>query len=729
MAQNKLDDENYKPPKAVLIVGDWVIDEHWLVGIHRSRTSTRVGQVHYRTIQTLQSTVMALCGAGRTAGILYRARAQDKPLYDVIGIGLWHVQDTEYLQGMLDPNAIKRRTPHQINLRYNSNENKPTLMNLVEKNADHSPGTTKVIRLYQQTGPTIKLVERIDWELQAPELGWYSRGDLDRNLALQEILRKNKPIAIVVHDFLKGTLSPDLVKFLVQRLPKAEWFICSKSFEPIWREKIPIDRIRLIEVPEAAMRNAVETKRIPDTWLTKQGMPTKAALSLLNELAEKYFNATFIAVPDDHTILAHRGGPPFEEKEGAFWVNREKDVSPVGLPMSSVCFAAFIAHMLSGPQETLKSLVDHSASFTQAWRDFARGRLETPIEWDPVREPRLDVTAPANSRISSEALSWTDDLNRWKAGYDDKTLGVIKNDGKLYIELWRAMTLVKNYICIADSKRKVLRQIVDELEAFRREQRPRSCMIIATPGSGKSLLAERLAEDHGLQYLEFNITQMIEKSDLLDCFDVILTTQFENRGKRLLVFVDEIDAHLAGEPVYEMFLSVLERGVYRRAGKTFPIQPCFWLFAGTADPSKKAQDRKGNDFVSRLTLKPLTMEVGEDDKWRLENVYLGAALLRLEFPDVREVSTEVLELFYSLPARLSIRELRQFVRDFVDIRSGQVRWQNVPQSWYERLKIKEHEPPSKETMVEIRGDASRPTVVARLTPGSLMPPLSDAKAA
>jgi ATPase family associated with various cellular activities (AAA) len=718
MLTDQIHAERSNDTQTILVVGDWVIDEHWLVGVHRSRTSTRVGHVHYRSIQNLHSSVMALCGAGRTAGILYRAQAHAQRAYNLIGIGIWHPDDTEYLRTMLDPGAVSGRTPHQINLRYETSENPPMLGNLAAQNVDTVPGTTKVIRLYQQTGSTIKLVERIDWELNAPENGWYSVDDLNRNSALKNILAATKPNAIVVQDFLKGVVSSDLVGFLVQQLPGADWFLSSKSFDPPWREKIPTEHIRLIEIPEAAMQNAVDAKEL-DAWLTRQGTPSKAALTMLDHLGEKFFKATLVLVPNEHTVLAHRRRNP-SEKEGSLWVNRAPEASPIGLPMASVCFAAFTANMLRTPQQRLSTLVDLSLSFTESWRAFMRGRLEAPMDWDPLKEPRLDLAATETSRtIHSEELRWTDDLNRWNAGYKDKNLGVITEDGKQYIELWRAMTLVKNYICIARSKRKVLRQILDELEAFKREERSaRSCMIVAAPGSGKSLLAQLLAEDHALHFLEFNITQMISKGDLLDCFDLILTTQFENPGKRLLVFVDEIDAYVAGEPIYDAFLGPLERGVYRRAGKTFPIKPCFWLFAGTADPRLKAEDRKGNDFVSRLTLKPVVMKVNETDSWQLENVYLGVALLRVEFPDVREVSTEVLEVFHGLPASLSIRELRQFVRDFVDIRSGEVRWQNVPQSWYQRLAIRERNLLPQETMVEIRGQAGSATVVARFTAGS-----------
>ncbi|HMI64490.1 MAG TPA: hypothetical protein VK517_00530, partial [Cyclobacteriaceae bacterium] len=98
---------------------------------------------------------------------------------------------------------------------------------------------------------------------------------------------------------------------------------------------------------------------------------------------------------------------------------------------------------------------------------------------------------------------------------------------------------------------------------------------------------------------------------------------------------------------------------------------------------------------------------------------LGVSLLQREFPDVREVSMEVLKVFYDLLINLSIRELRQFIRDFVDIRSGEVRWSNVPQNWYQRLGIRVPDTLAEEPMIEVRGEAASPAIYARYKPESI----------
>jgi hypothetical protein len=165
--------------------------------------------------------------------------------------------------------------------------------------------------------------------------------------------------------------------------------------------------------------------------------------------------------------------------------------------------------------------------------------------------------------------------------------------------------------------------------------------------------------------------------------------------------------------------------VYRRAGKTFPIEPCLWLFAGTKDPrdATGTETMKASDFVSRLTLKPVHLkppQIVNTPEDRLENVYLGVAMLRAEFPDVREVSLHVLDAFHQLEASLSIREFRHFTKDFVDINSGEVRFANVPTTWFSKLGIAEIPMPLlKETLVEIKGQAVSPNVYARFSPGSI----------
>jgi hypothetical protein len=183
---------------------------------------------------------------------------------------------------------------------------------------------------------------------------------------------------------------------------------------------------------------------------------------------------------------------------------------------------------------------------------------------------------------------------------------------------------------------------------------------------------------------------MISKSDLLDCFDTIVTNQAQNRRQALLVFVDEINAKLDSQHVYDTFLAPLEEHVYVRAGKTFHIDPCVWVFAGTERPtpqleSTRDKSDKASDFESRLTLPPVDLKVGTAVEDQVEKVYLGVSLLRQVFPDVRRVSKKVLQAFHTLPRNLEARKMRHFVESFIDIQYGEVRARNVNMSRFSDL--------------------------------------------
>jgi hypothetical protein len=535
--------------------------------------------------------------------------------------------------------------------------------------------------------------------------------------------------AVVVKDLLKGTVTPDLIEFVHNRVKGQgiPWFVSSKRHLPEWMERIDPNSIYLLEIPQAAAQNAVRNDEL-DAWLTRSGEPSKRALEVVDDLAEKRPNALIVAVPDDRAVLAHwrKAGPM--GKQGVFWTSTRSNPLTVGLPMASVCFAALIAYRLERQNMGLDELVEASLSFTEDWRSFEAKRILEPLSWDPAKEPCLAVERPVAT--GCPAFVWADARRRWEEAYTER--GVIADGTKRRLELSRAMTEVNKYVCIDSAKRQTLRKIVHEVEVFKGGGGSRSCMIVASPGSGKSLLAQLIAKDHGLYFLEFNITQMISKADILDCFDAMLTTQFENREKQLLVFVDEIDAYLQNEAVYDAFLAPLERGIYRRAGKTFPLEPCFWLFAGTRNPAKieekkeegdKKEEKKASDFVSRLTLKPLEMALGSTEEYRLEHVYLGAAILRTEFPDVREVSTHVLEVFRQLDREISIRELRRFVKEFEDVKLGEVRWENAPKKWGG---VSFKRPEEAEAMVEIAGEVAGPDVLERFSTASMR--VSAAKA-
>lgn len=413
--------------------------------------------------------------------------------------------------------------------------------------------------------------------------------------------------------------------------------------------------------------------------------------------------------------------------------------------MASVLFPAMIANLIRNENIKLDQLLKGALNFTYGWMSIEVKRVEDPEEWEPSPDQALELEPkrlPEGLRVDKKfdgdwrRFSWKQATYAWGKAFSD--YGIIetkdldngdkaaaadkgkrvtaKPKGKKYLELWRSMTEVNGYVCCMTEKRKLLQKVINELGASggkgRRDHK--SCMFIASPGSGKTHLVRRLADTLRLRYLGFNITQMLSKTDLFDCFDTVVTSQAQNREEPLLVFIDEINAKLDGQHVYDAFLAPLEEGVYVRAGKTFHIDPCVWVFAGTQHPRIELhgdKSDKASDFESRLTLSPLDLRIKdpsrEESEARTEKVYLGVCLLRSAFPDVRKVSQKVLQAFHTLPPTLEARELQHFVKAFFDIQYGTVKAKNIPKERFKQLcgNIKNwSDQPEEETdMVEIKG--------------------------
>ena len=160
---------------------------------------------------------------------------------------------------------------------------------------------------------------------------------------------------------------------------------------------------------------------------------------------------------------------------------------------------------------------------------------------------------------------------------------------------------------------------------------------------------------------------MIQVDDLLYSFDQIASAQIGNRKETLLVFVDEINAKIGGQSVYETFLTPLEDGYYVRGGAKRFIHPCIWLFVGTASADEIRRDTKGSDFTSRLSLEPVSINdvpEGELNYLYVENMYVGLSIARKLYPRLKKVHRNVVALLGALgkpftdtgvsPARISI---------------------------------------------------------------------------
>lgn len=523
-----------------------------------------------------------------------------------------------------------------------------------------------------------------------------------------------------------------------------------------WMRHLSKVNLRCLFIPQVAADTAVRDNALT-RWINFKGEPTHGAIrqwialrTLFNSNSNN--NPLIVVLPQNQRVLAFDGGVAFNPfaMSGKIYQQNEpyafRDPRGIETQFTSVLQGAFVAYDLYCSDITTESGGANLFSLLKDAFDFTvkrmRGevkRIADPETWgknDDIRiifepaEPDKSITWQDEKDIKDTWCEWQasldleafaadlirpkDDINSDLVCRDSNpTLDAgAKNSTRISINLNHGMTDVDGYICMVPSKRRQLRQLLLQLDDFKRgrRDRARSCLLLASPGSGKTYLIVRLAASADYPSpLMFNITQMYSREGLLGCFDMISTTQAKWPNQPLIVFIDEVNAKLEGHPVWDMFLAPLEEGSYVRADKQFHIMPCFWIFASTKMPGvdnnnggeTKAEENndKWSDFNSRLTMPVITLarenikdylDINGDLEQkafdmlnkefrlaRLEGVYAGAVLTIQAFPDVRFISKSILSIFAHLGPWISIRQLGYFVRLFKEIKRGEVAGKNL----------------------------------------------------
>jgi hypothetical protein len=213
-------------------------------------------------------------------------------------------------------------------------------------------------------------------------------------------------------------------------------------------------------------------------------------------------------------------------------------------------------------------------------------------------------------------------------------------------------------------------------------------MLHADPGTGKTSLAKALAKAFGFAFIRCDVTQMLQKDDLLDLFDTVATMQARAHNP-IMVFVDEINSPIDGTVVYGTFLLPLEEGYYVKRGKVFSLKPCVWIFAGT---KVDKEETKLSDFKSRMTMietidyKYFCSLCPKNDAnalrilknaAKLEQVYLGASMIRNYFPDVQQISVDILKVFHGeKPEDNPARKFIKWITSLQNIQYGIITREN-----------------------------------------------------
>jgi ATPase family associated with various cellular activities (AAA) len=665
---------------AILIVGDWVVDEYWFLVRHHSEVSSHTGFVHYRISSKPDEVVRDLCGAGHMARILHQLRSKSRAEggydCDLIGLGAWNESDTQLINHLVharDPGNACAAASALFRLNPESCSSPPdiTLLPLRSKGC-----TIRVVRLYHYERGGLEQINRVDWEPMR------SRQQEEEDAFDSTVLSALPPeiSSVIIHDLGKGVVNKALIKELKQRYPGARWFVRSKVRDPKWLELIR-DQLELLVIgPEiAALLNPWESS-LSNNKITLQALRTIENLPgervvLLSEQRE-----VIVRLRKPGTCLTGKSG--------------EEPTLLTQLGWSSALFAALVWEM-------------HSNSF-----DFNGDGLNRALGWaedlagvqesGAVRQEGASVVATGPSRINETV--WNTEVQEWKQAMESR--GIIrKSPSDCCLEVWRGSTLLPGYITCIKRKQKIVNRIGQNLIAFKKggfQSRSLSIMLQADPGAGKTFLAKSLASGLGLFFIRYDVTQMLHRDDLLELFDAVATKQ-ANENAKILVFVDEINAKLDSGHAFGSFLAPLEEGIYLRRGNMFSLKPCVWVFAGTklADDELESGE-KLSDFKSRMTMieridyaSLAVPDPDEDEEWKddpaarsrrayelemeakLEQVYLGAMMIRSQFSDVQEVSREVLEQFYRLePEKAPARRIRQMAVSLRNVQYGRVTREN-----------------------------------------------------
>lgn len=650
--------------RTILIFGDWVVDEYWFLVRHHSEISSHTGFVHYRIASRPEEIVSDLCGAGHVARTLYTLRREVRSRYKICGLGSWADSDTSLLRHLIHSHAKDndcQAASANFRLKENVCRRAPARLRLSPL-FDNDP-TTRVVRLYHQEDGGLQQINRIDWEIDPHQKQTKEREVNWHGLGLPEAEEVD---AVVVHDLRKGVVTPRRIQQLKDRYEKARWYVRSKSRQPSWLDKIE-DTLELLVVgPEVA------TLLNPwDRWLVSDRI-TFQGIQTIDQLPGRHV----VLLSDQREVLAR-----VLATDTCITAKAGSGTSILGqLGWPSATFAGLILRLLDSDRPLVED------DFVQAlqWADEQAGvRVSESLR-------QSDSTASHRGAPQCFRHSWSKEERSWTCATDSVELGLLTDEeGQAKLEVWRGSTLLPGYVVCVAKKQEIISKISQYLLSFRKAEtvaEPLGIMLQADPGAGKTFLAKSLEKAFGFSLLRFDITQMIHREELLNLFDQVATRQ--TREEPLMVFVDEINAELEGSHVYGAFLAPLEEGFYVRRGHTYTLKPCVWIFAGTRQANDQHAD-KLDDFRSRMTLwekldyASLEQEYGKKRKAelekeaRLEQVYLGASMLRRYFSDVRQVSREVLRQFYDLdPRKAPARTIRRYAASLKNVQYGQVTRQN-----------------------------------------------------
>ncbi len=731
--------------RTILIVGDWFVDQNWLMARCTRYSSTNPGEFHYESlVQGPDSNITSLCGA---ASVIRIFRGKDNSGYEVAGVGAWHPNDDELIQCMLCGRGAEEMstTPYTLaglerrdeqsgggerrDCHFDGDLSCSRISALVNLNSNlrtsSECATNRIHRVYEGFGSeTPKLRYRFDWvkDLKAspPDVSGLEGHEVD---------------AVVLVDHGKGVVTDQMIEALHRRYESIPWYARTKLYPVSWMKKLKDlgKPLRMLVADEQLMRHRYGAR----SW-RHLSEPSRVAVGCFSKhlgLSERgdaarasrpYAEMMAILFEDDTALMAGSGASGGgHQGASASIVNVASSPGenyPIKVGRTSVFFASLVDEDLQAGFYSEEGL-DMQTALQTAVRRVHKWTELCSADWQDSKPSALSGPFP-------EVLGWcwendsvpsTFDCpfdvcaQRWTEA-ETEAGDVGEGDNGRELQLWRASGVLDDYICLAARRRNAISDLVVSIDEYRRDKSPRtpfSFLLLAEPGWGKTYLARKLAEKHDMEFIELSLAQMPSAQHLVKAFDEIVTVQHRTR-RRVLVFMDEVDAPVDGNPALGLLLGPMWGGEFRVEGALRRMEPSVWAFASTKPLRALQAFPKGRDFLSRINGPTVNLDWFEDvereslhnvntEEQRLqllesaaagapeictELVYHYVNALRRCFGPLEQVSMDTLTVFRYLVPIDGLRSVDVLASRFRHVSGGKVSLANLPD--LEREELKRH---------------------------------------
>ena len=702
----------------VLVVGDWIIDEDWVVTQERSETSSKQHkEKHYHTaFNKVDVPTNRLCGASLTASAIrgfLKKNEKGCGDFSIYGMGVWHPGDNELLEILFEKNKLEGVNPFRLNVVANrKNKPKKKLFNLACKG--ETCATTRIVRTFLgHPGTNIESMSRYDWHLNwEPNLkNGQNKGDLiDKRIedCFSEINKKFD--AIVLADFNKGLIDDDLIDSLTKRVRKYKsqkgiiWFYRSKRVDtPDWYNIF----CRQIEPQDTLIRfidPILSKKYTSGKTLTCGSELTPEGIDFLSEYKNIPIKNSKLAVLfHDNTGIAH------DSNSDDIWVlcSNEKP-SYITRGRSSIFLASLVITELAKIKKSL---------FEQQSKSFGEDcaiALANGVKWcndclgiwkkeKKIMEVAADITGAIyhtkpDSKINISKPKKLEGINReWNQARNKENACCISSGNRkeeYRLEVWRAHTTLNNLTVLDANRSKSIFNLNNTIQAFmemedKDKPRPLISLVKADPGSGKTFLAKCLAQEFGLELFECNVAQLTSLDGLVNFFDQVDIAQRD--GINPFVFLDEVDTLVNGESAFGFLLELMWCGRYYRNGLKNTLKPFPGLFAMSRDPKSDSTFNKQHPKFKDLKSRIFGIYCELEDMKHEESIYLFANLLRKYYGEVAHVEKGVLKIIGNTEFKYGPRSIELLISLLKGVKRDKITFDNLPLE--ERVNnLKEHFP-------------------------------------